>query len=681
MSRIKSIFAVLVVAAIVGIVPRAFAANPTVEVVLAGSSAIWQTAAVAAYNNGVSLSGGTATHHWTSKSNAIQLVDTRPSLVGGSNNVDLGTLWVVWDTPTTGQPHVWAMLKVDSIVGARCYFARPACTELGTTNGSTGTLDVAGNKINLPNTAWGSNNDMTLPGTGTTGVLGIFAGGEGTLNHVGAAASDIRVEDAQFGACRANSALGADSVLNTSDALDGLGYNAANPSGACPAGTVTLAQGVGSPIASGVFPATGATANPLAFNIIGHDPFSGTAEPAFKTINVGGEPMVFIVSRENNLKGVHDVSMAQLQQVFSGANCDASALGGTWSKGINIFLREPLSGTMNTVEATVFRRPTVDGGAGNTAIGISQETNVGLNNPLQGQAGTCVINPSGTSARYRGVGTGEVVDNGVCASNNDNAANCKVTGTYPTAQDGIAYTFFSYGNISKEANQDEYGYLTLNGIDPIFSSYGNQVKTGAPFDPGQPADGAAGGPGLLPGAANLPAGCESGSAGFPCSEDLIWAGNPTASGLNPPSGLSFPNLRNGSYPAWGILRVISDSGTGGQYGALFALITASNKTAVGFVPDYVPLASVASFCSPSGKVPPCVAPDHTVPKDPGMTLLRSHYAQKDGAGVAIGCATAVNSGSTECGGDMGGRILSSTAANQKTVTQNVQGTNGFQIRP
>ncbi len=679
MSRIKSIFVVLVVAAIVGIVPQAFATNPTVEVVIAGSSAFWQTAALAAFNNGTSLvSGGGQTFHWTSKSNAIGLVDSRPLALGGASNTDLGTVWVVWDSATP--PHVWAMNKVDSVVGARCYFARPACTVLGTTNGSTGTLDVAGNKINLPNTVWGSNADVPLPGTAITGVIGIFAGGEGTLNHVGAGASDIRAEDAQFAMCRVNSALGAGSVLNTADGLDGIGYNAANPAGACPT-TNDLAHLVGTPIASGVLPSTGATANVLAFNIIGKDPFTGTAEPAYKQINVGGEPMIFVVSRKNSLKGVHNVTSAALQQVFSGANCDASALGGTYSNGINIFLREPLSGTMNTVEATVFRRPTVDGGTGKAAIGISQETNVGANNPLQGQAGTCILNPSGTSARYRGVGTGEVIDNGVCASNNDNGANCKVTGTYPTAQDGIAYTFFSYGNISKEANQDEYGYLTLDGIDPIFSSYGNQVSTGAPHDPSQPADGAVGGSGVLPGAANLPGTCESGSAAFPCSEDLMWAANPTAQTTNPPTGLSFPNLRNGQYPAWGVLRVFSDSGTGGQYAALSAMITASNKTAVGFVPDYVPLASVASFCSPAGTVPPCGAGQHQVPKDPGMPLLRSHYVQKDGTGVTIGCATAHNSGSTECGGDMGGRILSSSATTQKSITQNVQGTNGFQVRP
>jgi hypothetical protein len=161
----------------------------------------------------------------------------------------------------------------------------------------------------------------------------------------------------------------------------------------------------------------------------------------------------------------------------------------------------------------------------------------------------------------------------------------------------------------------------------------------------------------------------------------MWAANPTAQTTNPPTGLSFPNLRNGQYPAWGVLRVFSDSGTGGQYAALSAMITASNKTAVGFVPDYVPLASVASFCSPAGTVPPCGAGQHQVPKDPGMPLLRSHYVQKDGAGVTIGCATAHNSGSTECGGDMGGRILSSSATTQKSITQNVQGTNGFQVRP
>ncbi len=55
MSRMKSIFAVLVLAVIVGIVPQAFATGPTVKTAIIGSSALWQTLALGAYNNGTSL--------------------------------------------------------------------------------------------------------------------------------------------------------------------------------------------------------------------------------------------------------------------------------------------------------------------------------------------------------------------------------------------------------------------------------------------------------------------------------------------------------------------------------------------------------------------------------------------------------------------------------------------------
>ena len=48
MSRMKSIFAVLVLAAMVGIVPQVQAQS--YKVVLAGSSAMWQTLALGAYN-------------------------------------------------------------------------------------------------------------------------------------------------------------------------------------------------------------------------------------------------------------------------------------------------------------------------------------------------------------------------------------------------------------------------------------------------------------------------------------------------------------------------------------------------------------------------------------------------------------------------------------------------------
>ncbi len=50
MSRMKSILAVLVLTAIVGIVPQVQA--QTLKVVIAGSSAMWQTLALGAYSDG-----------------------------------------------------------------------------------------------------------------------------------------------------------------------------------------------------------------------------------------------------------------------------------------------------------------------------------------------------------------------------------------------------------------------------------------------------------------------------------------------------------------------------------------------------------------------------------------------------------------------------------------------------
>ena len=107
---------------------------------------------------------------------------------------------------------------------------------------------------------------------------------------------------------------------------------------------------------------------------------------------------------------------------------------------------------MNTTEYTVFRRPNIDG--------VSQELGVSATNPLAGKA--C----GSGGARYRGIGTGEVV--GLVQNSNADFGT-----------DGIAYAFFSYGNISSIANSSSYGYLQLNSVDGIFAKY-----TGG--DPGEP---------------------------------------------------------------------------------------------------------------------------------------------------------------------------------------------------
>jgi hypothetical protein len=599
MSHMKSIFAVLLLTAIVSIAPQAYAVT-TVEVTIAGSSAMWQTLALGAF-----AEAGTGAGHWTSASNAVNLTDTRTTPV----NVDPGTEWIVWNSTAT---KVWSFNKVDSVVGNRCYFAQPHCTVSATA------ANLAGSGAQqISSVLWGA--DSALPAN----VAALFTTG----TPVTVAATDIRPEDAAFAMCRANSILGSGSNGGAgSDGLDGLGYNSVNASGVCPANGLGESSGayVGTPIKSG-YPASTTVANVLSFNIKGSDPISGTAIPAFTVVEVGVEPVVFITERKSALANLTNATEQQLQQAFSGTNCDASAFA-LPEAGIGIFLREPLSGTYNTTESNVMRHPSVYPGA---VLGVSMETNVNapVNNPLAGQSGTCA---AGSGKRYRAIGTGEEVKSVL-----NSVANL--------GMDGIGYTFFSYGNVSSIANSSSYGYITLNNIDPIFASYGPQSSTGTGFDPGQPATA-----GTVPGAANLPASC---GAAFPCAENQIWAG-----------GLSYPNVRNGTYPAWSLERLVSN-GTGLTNAK--ALIVKSQQFVVTSVPDYIPYAKTTA-----GGI-----------TDPGLLIVRSHYQQYDGAGNLLG-ATPVNSGTTEAGGDMGGVILScATATTCSKTTQQVQGDQGLQVRP
>ena len=569
MTRMKAMFAVLALAAIVNVVPKSQA--QTVKVVLTGSSAQWQTLALGAYNAGSCVSGGTAPcFHYTNTS--FNLNDTRPTTKGGTTEVDTGNIWIVWDSAAT--PNVWAFIKVDSGVGDRCYFAQPHC------NVSIPTFPAPSNLIG--STLWGDDSSDTTP---AANVQNLFTSGTLLVN---AAASDIRPEDALFATCRANSKLG-----GGTDGLAGLGYGA-NASGVCAKFGATLADLVGSDIQS-AYPGSTSTAHVLTFAISGKDPFTGTAIPVSTTVSVGATPVVFIISRSGALSGAKNATDAEVQSVFSGADCNGTAVGGTGG-AISVYLREPLSGTMNTTEYSVFRYWNFSG--------ASQETGVNAQNPL---SATCT---GGGGSRYRAIGPGEEVKSVL----NSNANH---------STDGIGYTFFSYGNVSSIANSSSYGYLTLDGVDGIFHQY---YTSGTPTDPGQPAT-----PGVLPGAANLPAAC---AGAFPCPEGKIWSGN-----------LSFPNLRNGSYRAWSNLRSISN---GTALAALELLVKGSQTYVTTSTPDFVPAVKVGST-------------------DPGLPLLRSHYLQEDVAPVNVSTAG-------DKGGDAGGCILTSTGttATSDTTTGLIQ---------
>jgi hypothetical protein len=621
--RTKSVLTAITLAVILGLVPAAFSQT---RVVIAGSSALFNSVALGAYNGGSGPVGAVgATFHWSFSNSNLVLQDTR---VTPANN-DAAKVWVVWDsnsTTSSGEPDVWVYANVDSVVGDRCFFAVPACK----------LLDISGTNAEWTATAtqlvsqalWGPDT-ATLPAN----VLNVVETAGNMAVNV--AATDIRPEDAWFAVNRVNSALGASTAGGAnSDGLDGLGYNSNNlagqaanyvtsTTGACTG--LTNAKAVGTTIYS-AFQKTGTStdaANVLAFNILGKDPISCTAIPTYTVKSIGADPIVFVASRTAELAGLTNATEQQLQQVFSGTNTDASAFG-LAAGNINAYLREPLSGTMNTTEATVFRYPTLyssNSALAQNVAGLSQETGVGTptaggtNNPL-GKAAA-----GGSGSRWRGIGTGEVVNSVLCGVSSAPSACKALFSNSNTPHDGIAYTFFSYGNVSNLGDQTAYGYLTLNGIDPIWTSYQGIG------DPGQPLPSNYGGlNGILP---------KTGENGltFPVCENKIWK-----------YGYSFPNVRAGRYRAWSVLRLVYGTA---QATLVTNLVTASNKFVVTSIPDYIPFARVSLLAGV------CATAAFT---DPGLFVWRSHYQQLDGLDRPLGAAP-VNTDTADKGGDMGGAIL------------------------
>jgi hypothetical protein len=619
------VFAVLVLAAMVAVVPSASAA--TALVVASGSSAMWQTIGLAAFNNG---NCGTASvalkppcFHWTSKVK-LNLQDTRPTLVDaarggpGAATEDAGNTWVVWDSAAT--PHYWVYIQEDSTLGNRCFWANPACQIIAPASDAYAAGELIASSL------WGP--DSALP----TSLQTVFNAGV-TVN---AAASDIRAEDAAFAECRANSALGNGTINGgNDDGVDGLGYNVNNPSGTCPQYSVkvakktvysTLSQLEGTSVVTG-YPGSTSSFHVLAFNISGKDPFTGKAIPTTNTtISVGVDPIVFVTDRQTVLAPLVNATAAQLQTLFSGSDCDAFdvfGLGTGTGTGIYAYVREPLSGTYNTTESTVMRRP-VQTAVGPGVIGTSMEwessplapQSSGFVNPLQNTP--CMNNSAGhpVGFRSRAIGTGQEVQS---------VQNSQLNNEL----DGIGYTFFSFGNVNPLAASGNYGYLTLEGSDPIFSAQCGPAPAVCSA-PGQPNNAE------LPGATTV-----CGGTGFPCSESQIWG----------PGKLSFPQVRSGEYSAWSMLRWIATTKSKTD---VQDLINGSHTYVVNATPDYIPAVAQPTGCSISGGT--CV--------DPGVQIFRTHYQQLDGDGNALGVAGAygtfnANNNPTggDTGGDMGGCIV------------------------
>lgn len=348
---------------------------------------------------------------------------------------------------------------------------------------------------------------------------------------------------------------------------------------------------------------------------------------------------------------------------------------------ITVFLREPLSGTYNTTEFTEIRRMGTPGGSmGSAGFGgfslpgspwvagdtfervpyVSNESyvdpvaNEALNQQCQNDFGEAPVgpNPNNEGFRIRGIGTGEVI--------NGHAALINGTEGVLNTPDSIAYTFFSFGNVSNLATSGafpsrKFGYLMIDATDPLFDNYENAIPGsggatavvttanganvegepiceggGAPVagscpfslpypthqEPGQPAGNAAYGNAATPLSwGELPA---CGGAGQPlCQANTIWHTTVAADASAAcPVGVpcTYPHIRDGSYPAWSELRMLCDTALAscpvatdplGAEALIQNLQSDVHNSAAFGIPDLLPFndgAAVAGFPAPYGDV-------------------------------------------------------------------------------
>jgi hypothetical protein len=535
---------------LLGVNAYAQAFVPSETYYAAGSSAQFNTMALA---GGINVFGGGAlcgAHHWTQKNpggpNTIAAHDARVTPTGGTVPDEPGNIWIEWnDAAATHSANavVCFYLVLDSIVGVREYEANAT---LVLPAGLVGVADA---------------NVVPLLGPGEAlpaNIQNIINGVKFNVAH-----TDIRPEDAKFASMRALTAQGAQVAGR---AFTGLGF------GPFPIGTK---------IQSGV---SAATAQPVDFAIDpgDTDPINGGPVRRYVELALGAAPVMVIANYSGTTSGhfgdpalaIGDINLSILANILGGGSTtsvppavnalntgfhvrDISTAAGASAAadpGLHTFIREPLSGTYNTMEFCV---PNSLRFAGEPLFGIGritgQDSNVAAN-PLSQTA-------PNTGTRKRVIGSGEMV-----AQVNNNA-------------DGFGYTFWNFSSFQGKActstscvnATNALKYLNVEGVDPLFS--------GSSANPN--------GPGVLPQCTT------SGGVIVSCPQ------------------LPFTHVVDGTYVVWSKYRVLYDA-TDPTIIAVPLVNTYAQEVAAnppnaanpgsGILTDFVPVKNLATFRSHYGEV-------------------------------------------------------------------------------
>ena len=272
---------------------------------------------------------------------------------------------------------------------------------------------------------------------------------------------------------------------------------------------------------------------------------------------------------------------------------------------VHVFLREPLSGTYNTME---FNIPASKEIATSQEIGVDPTTykgttadaNGNIGNPMNITVKKTNISTLGTvnsagimeglvnSSRQRAIGTGDMV-NVVAYTTGCTIVDGAAIPTGCVGADKLGYAFWGYGNFSYGAKGAAVTtkYLTVDGVDPLYSAANpNPVATGV----------------------------------FPYCDATNFSAGETC----PP--VPMDNIKNGSYPIWTMYRVVTKLPVPTLVQQL--VTKAQDNSVVGVVRDFVPANQ--------------------------LTVFRSHYTQ---AGIAPSNGhISVKGVVAETGGDVGGAV-------------------------
>jgi hypothetical protein len=379
----------------------------------AGSSALFlELGEAAGTSTGAIPVGLGATCVWSQKGGKTT------SLTVSDGAVESGQSWIAWTPSTTdntcttidSSTKIYVYVQLDSVLGNRVYFNGG---KLGDVSASPANVATD----NLINKA--TNNAIVEQATLPLGIWTALTPTGGLA--VTAAGTDIRPEDAEFAIQRATTGCG---LAVSGSNYFGLGYTA---------GTSVISSSYSS-----------STFHTNTFTL----PSSG-----YTVLSVGATPIIFAVNTSGTGFGpaVTNVSLADLQKYLEGQYGSTSHVtGAAGASAATVLIREPLSGTYNTVEYAV----------PNTIENLNSQEAGNCNGLLPKTNPLHLVASDGSGGyRNRVIGTGEAVS------------------TLLATPDSLGYAFWSTGNFANVGITGQARYLTVGGADPLYDRTASNYAT------------------------------------------------------------------------------------------------------------------------------------------------------------------------------------------------------------